>query len=80
MVIPGGVFLRKPSMEEAAERRFRISSERGEVKNFVASHGLTTSEAMELLRQWGRNELEDKKIPKVKNIIEISKIVFWNKY
>jgi len=39
----------------------------GETKQFVPSKGLTSAEARELLLQYGRNELEDKKRPKVRN-------------
>jgi hypothetical protein len=67
MIVKGGVMIRKPSIEEQSERRYRLSSEKGEVKDFVASHGLTSSEAQELLQRYGRNELEDKKVPKVKS-------------
>ena len=35
------------------------------VKEFIPSKGLTLEEAASLLEQWGRNELEDKKKPKV---------------
>jgi hypothetical protein len=35
------------------------------VKSFVPSKGLTSEEAEQLLAKWGRNELEDKKRPKV---------------
>jgi H+-transporting ATPase len=31
---------------------------------FIYSHGLTDSEAAELLRRWGRNELPEKVVPK----------------
>ncbi len=37
----------------------------GKVKEFVASKGLTSFEAQQLLQKWGRNELEDKKKSKV---------------
>lgn len=43
-----------PMTEEGAEK----------TKQFVASKGLTTEEAHQLLLKWGRNELEDKKKPK----------------
>ena len=33
----------------------------GENKEFIPSVGLSTAEAEDLLRQWGRNELEEKK-------------------
>ena len=36
----------------------------GPKKPFIKSHGLTTVEADELLRRYGRNELEEKKTPK----------------
>lgn len=32
-------------------------------KDFVPSHGITTEEADELMKQWGRNELEEKSTP-----------------
>lgn len=40
--------------------------EEGQQKEFVPSHGLTSSEATALLARWGRNELEEKNKPKVK--------------
>jgi hypothetical protein len=40
--------------------------EEGQQKEFVASHGLTSSEASALLARWGRNELEEKSKPKVR--------------
>jgi len=36
----------------------------GKVKEFVASKGLTTQQAQELLEKWGRNELAEKTKPK----------------
>jgi hypothetical protein len=36
------------------------------VKNFVASVGLTTTEAEKRLKQYGRNELSEKKKSKVR--------------
>lgn len=35
-------------------------------KEFVPSHGLSSSEAAALLARWGRNELEEKHKPKVR--------------
>lgn len=35
------------------------------VKNFTASHGITTAEAEVLLMHWGKNELTEKKKAKV---------------
>lgn len=35
------------------------------VKEFTPSKGLTSKQAEELLEQWGRNELSEKKKPKV---------------
>ena len=39
--------------------------ESGPRKNFIESKGLTTTEADQLLLQWGPNELEEKKKAKV---------------
>lgn len=39
--------------------------EGGKVKDFTPSTGLTSAEARDLLEKWGRNELADKKKPKV---------------
>lgn len=40
-----------------------------ETKQFVASKGLSSAEAQELLLKYGRNELEDKKKPKVSSFL-----------
>ena len=42
--------------------------ESGPRKDFVASKGLTSTEAEQLLLQWGPNELEEKTKPKVISI------------
>lgn len=43
-----------------------LTEEEGEhTAEFVASKGLTSTEAARRLIEFGRNELEDKKIPKV---------------
>lgn len=38
-----------------------------ENREFSPSKGLSTAEAQDLLRQWGRNELEEKKKSYVRN-------------
>lgn len=52
----------------------------GKVKEFVASKGLTTQQAQELLEKWGRNELAEKTKPKVSqvswNIISLTHFYF----
>jgi hypothetical protein len=42
------------------------------VKSFAPSKGLTTQEAEQLLEKWGRNQLEDKKRPKVRLFFPVS--------
>jgi len=58
-----GQVFRKPSNAEAAERKFRMSTETG-VEDFVPSKGLTTEGARALLAIHGRNELEEVVRPK----------------
>ncbi len=60
----GGGMFRKPSMQEAKERKFRMSTEDGALSDFQPSKGLTTTEANTLIEKWGRNELKDVKIPR----------------
>lgn len=62
-----GQLQRRSTNEEIENRKFRLSSEAAERRSFVAAprDGLTSSQAADLLKKWGRNELEDKKIPKV---------------
>jgi len=45
--------------------------------SFIAApkDGLTSSQAADLLQRWGRNELEDKKIPKVLYLTIIEKFI-----
>lgn len=50
--------------------------EGGEGKDFIASKGLTSAQAAELLLQWGRNELEEKNKPKVCKLSSLSTSFF----
>lgn len=59
-----GQVYRRPSNAEAAERKFRMSTETG-VEDFIPSKGLTTEGAHALLAIHGRNELHEEKKPKV---------------
>jgi len=59
---------------EEKEKRSNVDSvhipmeedEEGGRESFVASRGLTSAEAAQLLERWGRNELEEKNKPKVR--------------
>lgn len=52
--------------QASIEERNRSTSEGGKImKDFVASVGITSAQAEVLLKQYGRNELEDKQKPKV---------------
>jgi len=57
------------SRQASAEERMRSTSGGANVKEFVASVGITSAQAEILLKQYGRNELEDKQKPKVKNTV-----------
>ena len=49
------------------EKNINDDEEAGEVAtDFVPSKGLTSAEAEKKLKEWGRNELMDKKTPKVR--------------
>jgi hypothetical protein len=62
-----GMLQRKSTNEELEARRVRLSSESGARFDFTPAprEGLTSAQAADLLKKYGRNELEDKKIPKV---------------
>jgi H+-transporting ATPase len=61
----GGGITRKPSNAEASERRRRLSQESQlGADDFTPSKGLTSTGAADLLARYGRNELEDVKVPK----------------
>ena len=53
--------IRRMSLE-MSQRRSKDEGEH-QTLNFQVSHGLTTSEAETLLKQWGRNELVEKSTP-----------------
>ena len=73
IVSVAGVLQRRSTNEEFEQRKVRLSSSENERHSFIAapSEGLTTREAEDLLARWGRNELEDKKVPKVVIVIII---------
>ena len=68
-----GRLQRKSTNEELETRRQRLSSEAGLRHDFTPApkDGLTSGQAAELLKKFGRNELEDKKVPKVKKYLLI---------
>ncbi len=69
---------------EMTQRRSRdndapgAASEHHELK-FHVSHGLTTPEAEELMRQWGRNELVEKITPMWLVILRLVRSYLFNK-
>ena len=52
--------VRRLSMDDARKSRDDDSADDDRFSWFVKSHGLSTPEAEELLRKWGRNELVEK--------------------
>ncbi|GBF93619.1 H+-transporting ATPase [Raphidocelis subcapitata] len=67
-----------PPVEEATGK---VESKSEPKKDFVPSVGLTTEEAEELTKEWGRNELEEKKVPKwlvfLKMLIQPMPVMIW---
>lgn len=51
--------------QSSVEERMRSTSGGANAKPFIASVGITSAQAEILLKQYGRNELEDKQKPKV---------------
>lgn len=51
--------------EEKSEEGISLKESAEIAEDFVPSKGLTSQQAEELLRKYGKNELEDKKTPKV---------------
>lgn len=55
--------VRRVSMDTTPKSRDEDPVDEDRSSLFVISHGLTTPEAEELLRSWGRNELVEKATP-----------------
>jgi H+-transporting ATPase len=71
----------KPLKDVFKEPSHDDDERHGEAVDFVKSKGLTSAEADELLRRFGRNELEEKKTPKwiifAKLLIQPMPIMIW---
>jgi magnesium-transporting ATPase (P-type) len=55
--------VRRVSMDTARRSRDNEEDQPDKELHFVISHGLSTAEANELLKKWGRNELVEKSTP-----------------
>jgi hypothetical protein len=62
-----GLIVKSPVHQHEEKSEDGISlKESTDQTDFVPSKGLTSQQAEELLRKYGKNELEDKKTPKVR--------------